>query len=97
MKILVYISLLLLSTVCVGVVLDKYDISEFEILLFDTPGDGNSEKDSSENSEDDSEKDSVKLIQTAQLTFRKPCLYSHIILASNGHFMEIPQPPPEEI
>lgn len=95
MKLLIYIPLLFISTVFVGFVLEIIDFKMYDMHQSELPSDGNSEKDSSETSEDDTEKERVELPALPKFEFQQFQLNNFTYLPVLGHFIEIPNPPPQ--
>jgi len=94
MRILVFIILSFLSTTAVIMVLDAYDLEHLSIYLFDLPGEGNSEGDTSESSEYDLEVDSFDLLNFPILITQRNTSLISTLDYMIGNFMEIPHRPP---
>ncbi len=95
MKLLVYLYISMISILFVGVVGELYEISDVHVCLLDFPDDGNSEKDTSENAEVDAEFNSLNISDDPTVLNQMIRQVNYSYCAKAGHFLEIPDPPPE--
>jgi len=92
-------SILILLSIAIGglVILETYELIEFQTSLVDYPDNGNSEKDSKENSEDDFPKKSFSPLEFNSLEANKESNLTNHPFSNPSNYLEVPVPPPDHL